>query len=47
VTMITFRHRSFGLVLEVYGNSKNGWAHLHERMRSKGKRCGPTEARTT
>ena len=35
VTVITFRHQSFGLVLEEYRNAKNGWAHLHERMRQR------------
>ena len=35
VTIITFRHQSFGLVLEEYRNAKNGWAHLHERMRQR------------
>ena len=33
VTVITFRHQSFGLVLEEYRNAKNGWARLHELMR--------------
>jgi hypothetical protein len=35
VTTITFRHQSFGLVLEEYRNVKKGWAHLHERMRER------------
>jgi hypothetical protein len=35
VTIITFRHQSFGLVLEEYRNVKSGWAHLHERMRQR------------
>ena len=35
VTIVTFRHQSFGLVLEEYRNVKNGWAHLHERMRQR------------
>ncbi len=35
VTVITFRHQSFGLVLEEYRNAKSGWAHLHERMRQR------------
>ena len=34
-TLITFRHQSFGLVLEEYRNAKNGWAHLHQRMRQR------------
>ena len=35
VTIITFRHQSFGLVLEEYRNVKNGWAHLHGLMRQR------------
>lgn len=35
VTIISFRHQSFGLVLEEYRNAKNGWAHLHELMRQR------------
>jgi hypothetical protein len=35
VTTITFRHQSFGLVLEEYRNAKNGWAHLHQLMRER------------
>jgi hypothetical protein len=35
VTLISFRHQSFGLVLEEYRNAKNGWARLHELMRQR------------
>ena len=35
VTLISFRHQSFGLVLGEYRNAKNGWAHLHQRMRQR------------
>lgn len=35
LTIITFRHQSFGLVLEEYRNAKKGWAHMHERMRQR------------
>jgi hypothetical protein len=35
VTVITFRHQSFGLVLEEYRNVKEGWGHLHELMRQR------------
>jgi hypothetical protein len=35
LTIITFRHQSFGLVLEEYRNAKNGWAHLHELVRQR------------
>jgi hypothetical protein len=35
VTLITFRHQSFGLILEEYRKAKDGWAHWHERMRQR------------
>jgi len=35
VTVITFRHQSFGLILEEYRKAKQGWAHLHQRMRQR------------
>src|SRR5271163_50009 len=35
VTIITFRHQSFGLVLEEYRNAKQGWAHLHNLVRQR------------
>jgi hypothetical protein len=35
VTIITFRHQSFGLVLEEYRNVRYGWGHLHERLRQR------------
>ena len=35
LTLITFRHQSFGLVLEEYRNAKSGWAYMHERMRQR------------
>ncbi len=41
VTVITFRHQSFGLVLEEYRNAKRGWAHLHERMRTRAEAARP------
>ena len=41
VTIITFRHQSFGLVLEEYRNAKNGWAHLHELMRQRAEAARP------
>lgn len=34
-TIISFRHLSFGLVLEEYRNAKHGWAHLHELLRQR------------
>lgn len=35
LTIISFRHQSFGLVLEEYRNAKHGWAHLHELLRQR------------
>jgi hypothetical protein len=35
MTLITFRHLSFGLILEEYRKAKNGWAHLHELVRQR------------
>ena len=35
VTTITFRHQSFGLVLEEYRNAKSGWGHLHQLVRQR------------
>jgi hypothetical protein len=35
VTTVTFRHQSFGLVLEEYRNAKNGWGHLHQLVRQR------------
>ncbi len=35
MTLITFRHQSFGLILEEYRKAKNGWAHLHELVRQR------------
>jgi hypothetical protein len=35
VTVITFRHQAFGLVLEEHRNVKQGWAHLHELLRQR------------
>jgi len=35
ITIVTFRHQSFGLVLEEYRNVKGGWAQLHERVRQR------------
>ncbi len=41
VTTITFRHHSFGLVLEEYRNVKMGWTYLHERMRQRAEAARP------
>jgi hypothetical protein len=35
VTLITFRHQSFGLILEEYRNAKNGWKYIHEKVRQR------------
>jgi Activator of Hsp90 ATPase homolog 1-like protein len=35
VTLITFRHQSFGLLLEEYRNVKSGWGHMHELVRQR------------
>ena len=35
VTTITFRHQGFGLVLEDYRKAKQGWAHIHDRVRQR------------
>jgi Activator of Hsp90 ATPase homolog 1-like protein len=35
VTLITFRHQAFGLILEEYRKSKEGWNHIHERLRQR------------
>lgn len=41
VTLITFRHNGFGLVLEEYRNAKSGWAYMHERMRQRAEAARP------
>jgi hypothetical protein len=40
VTTIAFRHHSFGLILEEYRRAKDGWKHIHERVkrRAEGRR---------
>jgi hypothetical protein len=35
VTLITFRHQSFGLILEEYRNAKSGWNYIHERVKKQ------------
>ena len=35
VTLITFRHQSFGLILEEYRNVKEGWNYIHEKVRQR------------
>jgi hypothetical protein len=41
VTLIAFRHHSFGLVLEEYRNAKSGWAYMHERTRQRAEAARP------
>jgi hypothetical protein len=35
VTLITFRHQAFGLILEEYRKSKEGWDHIHEMVKQR------------
>jgi hypothetical protein len=35
VTVITFRHQSFGLILEEYRKAKDGWKYLHDKVRQR------------
>jgi hypothetical protein len=35
VTLIVFRHQSFGLILEEYRNVKEGWNYIHEKVRER------------
>lgn len=35
VTLITFRHQAFGLILEDYRKSKDGWNHIHQRVKQR------------
>lgn len=41
VTVITFRHQSFGLILDEYRKSKDGWAHIHEKVRQRAEASRP------
>ena len=41
VTLITFRQHSFGLLLEEYRRAKDGWAHIHERVRQRAEAARP------
>jgi hypothetical protein len=41
VTLITFRHQSFGLILEEYRNAKNGWRYIHERVKQRAESLRP------
>ena len=35
VTIISFRHQSFGLILEEYRSVKNGWNYIHQKVRQR------------
>ena len=36
VTLITFRHSAFGVILEEYREGvKKGWSHMHEQVRKR------------
>jgi hypothetical protein len=35
VTLITFRHQAFGLILEEYRNAKDGWKYIHEKAKER------------
>jgi hypothetical protein len=35
VTVITFRHQSFGLILEEYRKSREGWNYIHEKVKQR------------
>jgi hypothetical protein len=35
VTLIRFRHQSFGLILEEYRDAKNGWNYIHEKVKQR------------
>jgi hypothetical protein len=35
VTVITFRHQAFGLILEEYRNVKGGWNYIHEKVKQR------------
>jgi hypothetical protein len=35
VTVISFRHQAFGLILEEYRKAKQGWGAIHEKVRQR------------
>ena len=35
VTLITFRHQAFGLILEEYRKAKEGWNYMHQKVRQR------------
>ena len=41
VTVIAFRHQSFGLILEEYRKAKDGWKYIHEKVRQRAEAAQP------
>jgi hypothetical protein len=41
VTVITFRHQSFGLILEEYRKAKDGWKYTHDKVRQRAEAARP------
>ena len=41
VTVITFRHQSFGLILEEYRKAKDGWKYIHDKVRERAEAAQP------
>jgi hypothetical protein len=35
MTLITFRHQAFGLILEEYRKAKQGWGYMHEKVKQR------------
>jgi hypothetical protein len=41
VTLITFRHQSFGLILEECRKSKDGWNYIHQKAKQRAEAARP------
>jgi hypothetical protein len=41
VTLITFRHQSFGLIVEEYRKSKDGWNYIHQKAKQRAEATRP------
>ena len=35
VTLISFRHQAFGLILEEYRKAKQGWSYIHQNVKKR------------
>jgi hypothetical protein len=35
VTLITFQHQAFGLILDEYRKAKEGWSHWHQKVKQR------------